>query len=178
MIRKVVGTLAVLALVGACQQTIPKEALQLSTTSLEDRQQSTRWFSTDDEAKILRASSNVLQDLGFTLDESESKLGLVSASKDRDATEAGQIAGAVLFALLTGAVLHVDENQKIRASVVTSRLREGKDDKGVSVRVTFQRIVWNTAKQVTKVERLNDPKEYQQFFEKLSKAVFLDAQEI
>lgn len=103
---------------------------------------------------------------------------MVSASKDRDATEAGQIAGAIVLALFTGAVIPVDENQKIRASVVTSRLKEGKVDQGVTVRVTFQRIIWNTAKEVTTVERLNEPREYQEFFERLSKAVFLDAQEI
>jgi hypothetical protein len=46
------------------------------------------------------------------------------------------------------------------------------------VRVTFQRIIYNTAGQVTKAEQIKDVKVYQKFYEKLSQAVFLEAHEI
>ena len=91
----------------ACQQRIPKEALQLSPESLADRQLQTRLFETNDEAMLLSASAALLQDLGFTLDESETGLGVIVASKDRDATEAGQVVMAVAFALL-GANMPID----------------------------------------------------------------------
>jgi len=48
----------------------------------------------------------------------------------------------------------------------------------VAVRVTFQRIVWDIEGNVTRSESLTDPKIYQEFFDKLSKAVFLDAQDL
>ena len=160
----------------ACEKGIPKEALQLSAESLEQRQLQTRRFTTRDEPKILSASAGVLQDLGFTLDESETKLGLIVASKDRDATEAGQVAAMIIVALLGGGAMPIDKNQKIRVSLVTRPLGEKTTD--TAVRITFQRIVWNTQGRMTKAESLTDPKMYQEFFERLSKAVFLEAHEI
>lgn len=159
----------------ACQRGIPKEALQLTAESLADRRMQTRRFDTRDEALLLSASAALLQDLGFQLDESEPDLGVLVASKERDATEAGQVALSLVMVLF-GVAVPWDERQRIRASVVTKPI--GPDDDNTAVRVTFQRIVWNTAREVSKRETLNDPRAYQEFFDKLSKAVFLEAHEI
>jgi hypothetical protein len=67
-----------------CNQTIPKEALRLSPESLSDRQMQTRKFDTKDEKFLLSASAAVMQDLGFTISESETKLGVIVAKKNRD----------------------------------------------------------------------------------------------
>ena len=110
----VIGILAGAFGVTACQDTIPKEALQLTSESLAERQAQTRRFETGEEAKLLTASAAVIQDLGFTIDESETKLGLIVASKDRDAVEAGQVAGAIFMAVLFGVAVPWDEKQKFR----------------------------------------------------------------
>lgn len=175
MKKLIVPVLAAVILLG-CKQTIPKEALQLSVTSLEDRQMQTRKFETKDEEALLASSAGVLQDLGFNLEESETKLGLLVGSKDRDAMEAGQVAGAIVMAALFGVSVPVDEKQKIRISVATKAIDEAKTKH--AVRVTFQRIVWNTQGGVSKTEMLKDPVMYQKFFEKLSKSVFLEAHSI
>ena len=151
---------------------IPKDALSMNKATLEDRQLQTRLFDTSDEEKILSASASLLQDLGFNLDESETDLGLLVSSKERDATDAGQVALALLVAL-GGSSMPIDSHQKIRASVVTSPI--GENGNRTTVRVTFHRIVWDTYGQASKREKLNDPKMYQEFFDKLSKAVFLEA---
>lgn len=156
-----------------CRSGIPKDALALSAQSLERRQISSRRFSTAEEKKILISSASLLQDLGFTIDDSESELGFVVGSKDRSAVEGGQVAGKIAMALFTGANVPIDKNQRLRASIVTRPVAEG-----IVVRATFQRIVWNENGQVSKLEMLDDPKMYQDFFEKLSKAVFLEAQSI
>lgn len=161
--------------VAGCEDSIPKEALQLTPDSLERRQVQTRVFETTSEADLLAASAHLLQDLGFNLDESEVELGVVVASKERDATEADQVAFSILMAALLGADVPWDDEQKIRASVIT---RELKDRNGYAVRLTMQRIVWNTRNQISKTEPLDDPKMYHEFFAKLSKAVFLEAQEL
>jgi hypothetical protein len=157
-------------------QTIPKDALSLNPESLAQRQMQTRKYETKDEAKILSACACLLQDMGFNLDESETKLGVITASKMRSAVNAGQQVAAVFIAILGGGYTPTDKEQKMRASVVTRPVGEHGDY--VAVRVTFQRIIWNTQGQVTKSESLTDPKIYQEFFDKLSKSIFLEAQGI
>ncbi len=60
-----------------------------------------------------------------------------------------------------------------------TRLAQVKEGSGEStVRVTFQRVVYNTAGQITLTEQIKDPELYKEFFDKLSQAVFLEAHEI
>ena len=178
MARTFRATLAIgfaLIVVAGCQSTTPTEALQLAPDSLERRQTQTRVYETGDEAELLSASAALLQDLGFNLDESEVDLGVIVASKERDAEEAGQIVGSILLAVLLGVDKPWDDNQKIRAAVVTRKLEERN---GYAVRLTMQRIVWNTRGQVSKTEPLDQPEMYREFFDKLSKSVFLESQEL
>ena len=162
-------------LLSACATGIPKEALRITEQTMADRQMQTRRFETSDEKMILSAVAGLLQDFGFNLDESETRLGVVVGSKDRDATEVGQVVGAILLAIL-GAPPPIDDRQRLRASVITRPV--GEENGNIAVRVTFQRIVWDTQNKVSKAEALKDPAQYQEFFEKLSKAVFLEGHEI
>ena len=156
--------------------TIPKDALSLNSESLKQRQMQTRRFETNDEVKILVACAGLLQDMGFNIDESETKLGVIVGSKNRSAVNAGQQVAAVFVALLGGGVMPTDKEQKMRACVITKPVGENK--KNMAARVTFQRIIWNTQGRVTTQEGLTNPKIYQEFFDKLSKSIFLEAQGI
>lgn len=155
---------------------VPKDALRMNEATLEDRQLQTRLFDTSDEKKILSASAGVIQDLSFNLDESETDLGLIVASKERDATNAGQVILSAIVAGIIGGPATYDSTQKIRVSLVSSL--SGENGERTAVRVTFQRIVWNNYGQISRLERLNDPEMYQGFFDKLSKAIFLEAHNI
>ena len=167
-------SLAVFLLTGCPHQKPPPEALQLSNQSLKERQMQTRRFDTDNESKILSASASVLQDLGFNIDESETDLGVIVCSKKRDATSGGQVAGAIAMALLFGASVPVDKTQIIRASLVTRPI----DSKTTAVRITFQRVIINTANRISRAEPIIDVKIYQKFFDKLSQSIFLEAHQI
>lgn len=162
-------------LLGGCQSTIPKDALVLTKESLETRQLQTRKYDTKDEEQILAAVAGVLQDMGFNLNESETRLGVVTASKKRSAVDTGQQVAAV-FAALFGTYTPTDKEQVMQASVVTYPSVTGVN--ATMVRVTFQRVVWNTQGQVTRAEAMQDPAMYQGFFEKLSKSIFLEAHQI
>jgi len=162
--------------------SIPKGFLKLPEGYIEKRQLQTRYYDTTDEEEIITAVAGVLQDLGFTLDESETKAGLVAASKKADATDAGQVAGAFLLDLLgalsgsySNVSATVDSVQHVKASVIVKPSLEGNR---TVVRVTFQRIVWNVSNQINRVETIKEPEIYQKFFDSLSKAIFLEAHKI
>lgn len=157
----------------ACQKGVPREALMFTPESLDDRQLQTRIFETNHEGKLLEASAAVLQDLGFTIDESEVKCGVIVCSKDRNVTEFYNV-GLSIIASLFFIDYDYATRQKVLASLITRPLESNR----ISVRVTFQHLVWDTKKDLIKNERINEPEIYQEFFSKLSKSVFLTAQEI
>jgi hypothetical protein len=156
-------------------ESVPKEALMLQPTTLQDRKMESRRFSTNDEEKVLKACAAYLQDVGFNISESAPKLGLIVAYKDRSAIEGGQVAAKVFLALL-GGNMAIDMNQRFKASVVTRLSVENTNE--VVVRVTFQRIVYNEQSQITRMEELKDPKQYEEFFAGISKSLFLTANDI
>ena len=157
----------------ACQKGVPREALMFTPESLADRQLQTRIFETNHEGKLLEASAAVLQDLGFTIDESEVKCGVIVCSKDRNVAEFYDV-GLSIIASLFFIDYEYAVRQKVLASLVTRPLEENR----IAVRITFQHLVWDTKKELIKNERVNEPEIYQEFFSKLSKSVFLTAQEI
>lgn len=168
--------IAILIALCGCQPTMPVEAMQLPPQSLADRQIQTRRFVGVSEADLLAACAGVLQDLGFNLDEAEATLGLLVASKQRSAHEPTKATIARLLDILVDIEIEVDKEQQIRASLVTQPVAGTTD--AYFVRVTFQRIVWNTENNISKRQVLNDPELHQRFFDKLSKSVFLEANSI
>jgi hypothetical protein len=158
----------------ACTHKIPRDAMALSPESLKDRQLQTRIFETDDEKKLLTASAAVLQDSGYTIEESEVSCGVIVSSRERDVTNPGQVVGSIMLGICLGAPVPWDKRQRVEASLATNPI----DGQRISVRITFQHIVWNNNNQVSKREQINDPQIYQEFFAKLSKSIFLTAHEI
>jgi len=178
--------------------------MELSPESLKLRQLQTRRIEGIEENALLAASAGVLQDLGFNIDESETRLGVIVASKDRSALDLGDAAEDLLVDSLVEAALdamfsalfgdHFDDDddedgedivydvtQKIRISVVT---RPALDSSGQRrqdaqvIRITIQRLVWDSEGELSHTESIEDPKVYQKFFDRLSKSIFLELQAI
>jgi hypothetical protein len=149
--------------------------LNLTPELLQQRQLQTRRFDTTDEQRILNTCAALLQDTGFNVDESDTRLGIITGSKKRDATDASQWALFIVGAFF-GVSIPPDDNQIMKVCVTTRPV--GESVKQVAVRVVFERIVYNMEQRISKMEALSDPKIYQSFFEKLSKAMFLDAHDI
>lgn len=156
--------------------TIPEDIFIPGAQSLERRQVESRKFTNIKEPALITAVGAVVQDLGFTLESSETKLGLIVADKNRDAYNVGEIAAAVVIVLLGGPQVAISRDQVIRVSIVILPTASKVEDSWL-VRATFQRIVTNTDNSQF-AETLTDSALHSEFFEKLSKAVFLEAQRI
>jgi len=162
-------------LLSACA-SIPKDAFKLSPTSLEDRQMQSRKFDTLDQKRLLAAGAGVLQDLGYNIDEANTTLGVLTASRKADAKDTRQIVALVALGILTGTPVAWDEKQKINLCLVITPSLD--DPKASVARITMQRIIWNSQGTLSRVESIKAPELYQAFFDKLSKAVFLEANQI
>ena len=180
--KKYLSCIALCFFLAGCV-SIPIDVLRLPPDNLAKRQQQTRQYINTDEEKIMSACTGVLQDLGFTIDKGESKLGVIFASKDRKVDNGGQLVAATLMTALAAAAgtgtssyyNNVEKNQKIRASVVSQKSSDGSK---VLVRVSFQRMFWTMAGQLSRIETLQQEDLYQGFFEGLTKSVFLEEQKI
>lgn len=167
------------ALLAGCV-TVPENAFVLTPERLEKRQIETRRYEGIKEENLLIASSNALQDMGFNLENSETKLGVLTASKQRDAVDGGEVAAAVVVALLGGGVMAISKDQTIRVALVVRAMNDSNGKPMVDnhlVRITFQRIVRRTDNS-TYAQTLTDPQLFQDFFERVSKSVFLEAHKI
>ncbi len=146
---------------------------KLDEQYLVRRQLETRAYDTQNEESLLVASAQVLQDLGFTLDESEIKLGLITANKDREAGSTGQKVGMILLATFAGTRPVYDIKQKIYVTLVSTK----NHNNGYNVRIEFARVIWNNMNQ-TRIEKIQDKEIYKDFFDKLSQSIFLTANNI
>ncbi len=176
--KKRLATSAMVLLLAGCE-VIPPETFIVSSELISRRVVETRRYEGIKEQDLLSACANVLQDLGYNLENSETKLGVITASKQRDATDAGEVAAMILVALLGGGAMPISKDQTIRVALVARPVTE--DGKVIQdkhfVRITFQRVVRRTDNS-TVGQTLTDPKLYEEFFEKVSKSVFLEAQKI
>jgi hypothetical protein len=141
---------------------------------LERRNLETRFFNTGKEKDVLIASAQVLQDMGYTIKESEVSVGLITAEKDRQAISTGAKVAINVLAAIGGTPARYEDIQRFYVTLVTSKSDKNK----VKVRVLFTRKSWDNNGYLFAVERIDDPKVYREFFDKLSQSIFLIAQGI
>ncbi len=167
---------------GACE-TLPEDAFRLTESALEMREIQARTYEDVTEIQILSASSAVLQDLGYAIDEVEKELGVLSASKRADAKSAAETAVMIgldvadcLLTFFLGCENDAFESSKdvqdIKMTVVV--WPDPNKESVHRVRLTMQRIVWARNGTVYEQETISDAAVYQAFFDKLSKSVFLE----
>jgi hypothetical protein len=177
---KIFALLMAVILLSAClPPEIPKEALQLTEESPARRKLQSRRFETKDEQALLTATSAVLKDLGFTIDQESPELGLIAGSKKEEPHNFGGMATSAAVAVISSALsvpttVPYSKERLIRASVVTGRQKNGNS---TAVRFTLQLVVWNTEGKVARSELLEEPAAYRAFFDQLSKSTSLEAHE-
>ncbi len=181
MVLRVCVLLPFFAVAGC--STLPRDAFRLSESALAIRAMQTREYSSVSDTAILSASSAVLQDMGYAIDEIEQPLGVLSASKRADATSGMKAVGSLakdsvrcVFSLLRACdgknYSKLDDVQDIRLTLVSRPQLENQDD--VIVRITIQRVIWDKKGRLSEQQTITDTEVYAAFFDKMSKAVFLE----
>jgi len=155
---------------------------------LAQRQLQTRQYEFADEEQVLMACTALLQDLGFQIDEGASRLGVILGSKMRDTnslTPGERTAVAVVaLGLLVGgytaplALLLVDKmNAKpVRIEVGIFTRKIGVEGNRVAVRIIFRETPYKDGRPVLP-QVVKDAAIYQEAFDRLSKAIALEARE-
>lgn len=178
------GAVLLALALGSCATRKTSEHFELSPESPQHRAAQTRFFETRDANELLSASAAVLQDLGFHVEESAREMGFLRAAKERSAREHGQDLGrlAVLILSFGKLLMPVDLHQKIAATLVARPVDESSTRH--EVRIMFYRVVWQgdgfaddqyLPPGGQSMVMVREPEIYQQFFARLSKAVFLEA---
>ena len=179
-----VPPMAALALLYGCAtDAVPKDALRLPKSTLEMRSAQTRKLEAPSESAILTATVAVLQDMEFNIDRIEKPLGVISASKVSDADDAGEKFGLMLLDIFCGAGGSggcgnsdtAKDEQRIMLTMVVLPSRSNSEE--FTVRVTLQRIIFDKMDRVRVMERITAPEIYQEVFDNLRRAIYIEVNE-
>lgn len=186
LLLAVAAALAVMISISGCvryneiamQVGAPPE-LEENGSTVNLRVLQTRQFDTLDEHKLLVAGTQAMQDLGFNITETSSRVGILVGSKQRDARESGQVAGQVALSigLALFGVYHQplwDKEQDIVVNLVTMPIENSAK---TEVRVSFERLLTNNHGQLWRTEVILDEEIYQEFFSLFAQSAFLEAEE-
>ncbi len=177
VIRGVAPAVAPLALLAAACASVPKEALTFAPTPKVVRELEGRRYSGVDDAKLVAGAAGALQAMGYTLEQTEASLGLVVGSKKRTAEIRRHKEEAVMGSMMSGRLNAVEKEQVVRASVTVVAQEPARPSSRV-VRITFQRIIWDTRNEIAAREAIVEPQVYSDFFDRLSKAVSAEGRTI
>jgi len=168
-----------LGVFSGCATKIPQDALRLPESTLDIRSIQTRTFAAPSENEILAATIAALQDMEYNIDRIEKPLGVITASKVSDADSAGETTALVMLDILC----------VISGSGACDASRSAKDEQHITLtmvvlpslareheyvtRITIQRVIFDKAERIKVLERIDDAETYQQIFDNLSKALFI-----
>ena len=172
-------SLCIIGMLSGCAASMPKNALRLPESTLDMRSIQTRTFEAPSENDILTATVAALQDMEYNIDLIEKPLGVITASKVSDADSTGEMIALTLWEIACIVSETVGchpmssamDEQRITVTMVVlpSLARSGE----FVTRITIQRVIFDKTGQVKVMERIDDAETYQQVFENLSKAIFI-----
>jgi hypothetical protein len=185
-VRRYVAAAIIAVAASGCATGPPEEAYRLPPTTLEVREMETRTFEAN-EKMIIGACVALLQDMEYNIDAVETQLGVLTASKVVDADSVAQKAGLIALDVVNvivsalaggspGGSAYQGADDKIGLDltlvVLPSLAREG----DYTARFTVQTTLYDKAGRVKERNVTQEPLVYQEIFEKLSKALFLESQ--
>lgn len=185
--------------VGLVASCAHNQAPEVEPTQLEIREFQTRTFEVDDYAGVMKSILDVLQDDGYMVKNVSADLGFLSAVKEvgfnqpywaggrpnrnPDITLASDM--GIGFGFSTGRGLGLGVSQRMGRErryathqCIESTVNVTKFGQKVRVRASFQCKVYDNFDSVMQVKQITDEEFYQNFFAKVDKGIFIQAQSI
>lgn len=157
-------------------------------TQLEIREYQTRLFDTADQALVLKAMFNVLQDDGYVVKNAVVELGLITAVREIDlapgrsgASDGGIFGGGVIIGGTGpgGIIIGPPPPSGFpKTEVLDFTGNVSPAGTQTRVRVSFQRKVLDNDGDVVTVEPVGDLTVYQEFFSRMDKSLFLQKENL
>ena len=188
---------ALSALVAAVVCPMPAQARQtvelsmvplfeLNPTDPADLVMQSRRFDVGENDVVLNGSLSVLQDMGYSITSGNRQLGLLTAKKKAEVlppglehalAEAALVTTTIILSLLTGQDMVTDLPEQVEQTIFVSLLVSGNAENQTLVRLSIDRDMrYDNGRTIPDHTEL--PLIYQEFFEKLSRAVFLEAHQL
>jgi len=142
----------------------------IQESQLQTREYQTRAFDTTDQKKVMQALVSALQDEGFVISQANTDLGLITAQKELNVRNNGEAIIATLFA---GRDATYQNNAVVEATCNVSSFGQQ-----TRVRINVQQKVMDNKGSVMDVQPITDQKQYQDFFEAISKSLFIQNQKL
>ena len=139
-------------------------------TQLEIREFQTRDYDTSDSKMVMKSLLNVLQDDGYIIKVANVDLGLISATKEINIENKGEV---IILSLLAGHNARWKKNSTIECSGNVTEM-----GKVCKVRMNFQIKTMDNKGGVVDVKTIDDPVFYQSFFAKVDKGIFIGKQKL
>lgn len=190
-------SLAALLVIAAAHFATPAAALQTSPqpmlplfqqnpTSPADLAVQSRRFHTVDRQLLLDAAAAILQDMGYTLTDTSAQVGSLGATRRAEVegagaahaiAEAAVVTLSLLLSVATGEDMVTDLPEQVAQLIYLSLLIEpdSADTGWTTVRLSIDRdMIYDNGNTIPDHTEL--PLLYSEFFERLSRAVFLEAE--
>jgi len=159
---------------GCAMQPSKQQLLRLTESTLDIREMQTRTFAAAGEAEILAATAAALQDMEYNIEQIETPLGVITASKVSDADSLSEKTGRLLLDILCGCGMSQNSADKHKITITTVVLPSLARDGEYVTRITIQQVTFNKMEQVVSRSIIDDPVAYQSIFEKLSKSLYIE----
>jgi PBP1b-binding outer membrane lipoprotein LpoB len=139
-------------------------------TQLQIREIQSRDFDTANTKLVMKSIMNVLQDEGYIIKNAVVDLGLINAEKTINVEDTTT---AILMVLCANSNARWDKHAILEASANVSEFGST-----TRVRINFQTKTLDNYGCPKNVVTIKDPRIYQYFFEKVSKGIFIQEQNI
>ena len=144
-------------------------------TQLQIREFQTKTFEISDSLTVMKAMINVLQDEGFTVENANVELGLITASKETDIESGWDRFFAELGDALDEGGYDARWSKSMLVETSANVTGFGESTK---VRANFRAKHFDNRGGILKVYQIEDEQFYRDFFAKVDKAIFLQKEKL